>query len=117
MNIEDFRSYCLSFPDVEERMPFERFFRGKHHFLAFYVQGKMFCYFDIDKFDQCSIKCLPEEIEELAATYDSISRPYNSNPKYWISVKFHGDVPDKELMQLVKLSYEIACNHHKGNIA
>lgn len=107
----------MSFSDVEERMPFERFFRGKHHFLAFYVQGKMFCYFDIDKFDQCSIKCLPEEIEELAATYDSISRPYNSNPKYWISVKFHGDVPDKELMQLVRLSYEIACNYHKGKIA
>ena len=107
MNIEEFRNYCLSFPGAEERMPFEKFFHGKHSFLAFYVQGKMFCYFDIDKFDQCTIKCPPEEIGELEATYAAVTRPYNLSPKNWISVSFNQDVPDSKIRELVRQSYDI----------
>lgn len=107
MNIEEFRTYCLSFPGSTEKMPFEKFFHGKHSFLAFYVNKKMFCYFDIDKFDCCTIKCPPEEIENLTEIYDSVSRPYNCNPKYWISIKFNEDMPDDEIKHLVRQSYEI----------
>lgn len=95
MNIEDFRKYCLSLPYTEERMPFEKFFRGKHSFLAFYVQGKMFCYFDIDRFDQCTIKCPPKAIEDLETNYQSVMRPYNLSPRNWIFVCFNRDVPGK----------------------
>lgn len=107
MNVEDFRNYCLSFPGCEEKMPFEKFFRGRRHFLVFYVHGKMFCYFDIDRFDHCTIKCPPEDIEELAADYNAVIRPYNADPKYWISLKFNDDMPDNELRRLVRQSYEI----------
>lgn len=107
MNIEEFRDYCLSFPGSEEKMPFEKFFRGRHHILVFYVKGKMFCYFDIDRFDACTLKCLPEEVGELEAAYHAVSRPYNSDPKAWISVKFNDDMPDGELKRLVRQSYEI----------
>lgn len=107
MDIEVFRTYCLSFSGSEEKMPFEKFFHGKHAILAFYVNGKMFCYFDIDKFDQCTIKCDREEIGELTATYVSVVPPYNCNPKYWISIKFNDDMPDLEIKRLVRQSYEI----------
>lgn len=56
----------------------------------------MFCYFEIDKFDQCTIKC---KSKELTDTYKSVIPPYNFNPKYWISIKFNEDMPDKEISQ------------------
>lgn len=112
MDIEGFRTYCLSHPGSEEKTPFEKFFHGKHSFLAFYVNGKMFCYFDIDQFDRCTIKCHPEEIEELKETYQSVEPPYNCNPKYWISIKFNEDMPDKEIKRLVRQSYEIVRTHN-----
>lgn len=107
MDIEEFRTYCLSFPGSVEKAPFDKFFHGKHSFLAFYVNGKMFCYFEIDKFDRCTVKCTPEEIGRLTAVYESVTRPYNCNPKYWISIKFNDDMPDDELKRLVRQSYEI----------
>ena len=62
MNIEEFRDYCLSFPGSEEKTPFEKFFHGKHSFLAFYVNGKMFCYFEIDSSTGALSKCNPERL-------------------------------------------------------
>ena len=35
MNIEELRQYCLSLPESVEKLPFERFFRGRHSILAF----------------------------------------------------------------------------------
>lgn len=108
MDIETFRDYCLSLPGSSEKMPFDKFFHGKHAFLAFYAAGRMFCYFDIDAFDCCNIRCRPEQIGELEARYMAVERPYNLSPEHWISVRFDGDVPDEELKRLVRQSYEIA---------
>lgn len=110
MDIESFRNFCLSLPGSTEKMPFEKFFRGRHSFLAFYVSGRMFCYFDIDKFDRYNIRCKPEQIGTLEAAYEAIGRPYNLNPKHWISVAFNGDVTDDKLKSLVRQSYDIASN-------
>ena len=38
MNIEDYRDYCLSLGDVEEKFPFTKFKNGKA-VLVFYVCG------------------------------------------------------------------------------
>ena len=59
MNIEDFRTYCLSFKGVHDKMPF-----GKatseydRNLLVFYVLDKWFCFVNIDTFDFCNIKCM-----------------------------------------------------------
>lgn len=106
MNIEEFREYCLSFPETEEKMPFEKFFHGKHSFLAFYVHGRIFCFFDVDRFDECTVKYPPQRIGELKAAYQSVGKPYNLNPVYWISVRFGEDMPDGVLKQVVRQSYE-----------
>ena len=107
MNIEDFRKYCLSFDGTHEGLPFEGFFHNAHSLLVFYVKEKMFCFFDVDKFDACTIKCDPDGIAELKARYKGVGEPYNLSPKYWISVEFNSDVPDKVLKELVRKSYDL----------
>lgn len=106
MNIEEFREFCLSLPDSSEKMPFQAF-RAAQSILAFYVGGKIFCFFDIDKFDVCTVKCDPDKIDELKAEYKVVSAPYNMNSKHWISIRFNGDMPDKEIKYWTKNSYEI----------
>ncbi len=106
MNAEEFRDYCLSLPGTTEKMPFQSFQAAKS-ILAFYINGHIFCYYDIDKFDECTIKCAPMDIPILEERYSSVGTPYNMNPKYWIGVKFNSDMPDNKLLELVRQSYEI----------
>jgi len=72
MNIEEFRDFCLSLPDVTEATPFEKFSKGKFTILVFYVNGhghtgprRMFCYFNVDDFTSITVKCQPDKIAEL----------------------------------------------------
>lgn len=107
MNIEEFREYCLSLPGSREATPFVRFSRAGQSVLVFYMGDKMFCYFDMDLFEACTVKCDPGRIEELRECYGAIGDPYNGNPRYWISVRFNDDVPDDQVKALVKNSYDL----------
>lgn len=107
MHIEEFREYCLSFPETHEGTPFDGFFHNARSILVMYVADKMFCFFDIDKFDACTIKSDPDKVAELKEKYNAISEPFNLSPKYWISVRFNDDVPDKMLKELVRESYSL----------
>lgn len=106
MDIEAFRAYCLSFPDTHEGMPFQGFFKNSRSILVFYVGKKMFCFFDIDKYDNCTLKCDPELIETLREQ-NGIQKPFNLSWKHWISVALSGDVSDEMLKDLVKKSYTL----------
>lgn len=106
MNCETFREFCLSLPDTTEKMPFQAF-PAARSILAFYVGNKIFCYFDIDKFDACTVKCAPNEIDELKERYRAVDAPYNMNRKYWISIRFNDDMTDRETEYWVRKSYDI----------
>jgi predicted DNA-binding protein (MmcQ/YjbR family) len=106
MDIEAFRTYCLSFPDTHEGMPFQGFFKNSRSILVFYVGKKMFCFFDIDKFDYCTLKCDPEAIETLREQ-NGIQKPFNLSWKHWISVALNGEVSEQMLKDLVKKSYTL----------
>ncbi len=106
MNIEEFRKFCLSLPDSSEKMPFQAF-RAAQSILAFYVGGKIFCFFDIDTFEACTIKCNPDIIDELKARYNAVDAPYNMSPKHWISIRFNDDMPDEEIKYWTRQSYDI----------
>lgn len=106
MNIEEFRDFCLSLPGSSEKMPFQAFCAAKS-VLAFYVCGKIFCFFDIDKFDACTIKCRPDIIDELKARYMAVGEPYNMSRKYWISIRFNGDMPEQMIRSMVSGSYAL----------
>lgn len=105
MNIEEFREFCLSLPGSSEKMPF-RAFRAAQSILAFYVNGKIFCFFDIDRFDACTVKCAAGPIDELKARYAAVGPPYNMSRKYWISIRFNDDMPDRRIKELVSESYD-----------
>ncbi len=108
MNIEDFRTYCLSLKGVTEKMPF-----GKaaseydRNLLVFSVLDKWFCFVNVDVFDFCNLKCDPEQIGELQDRYAGIHPGYHMNKKHWISVCFDQDVPDGKIKEPVRQSYDI----------
>ena len=108
MNIEEFREYCLSLKGVHEKMPFPNVpDKYSQDVLCFYAASKWFCFVNIEVFDFCCIKCNPDEMEELRATYTGIKPGWHMNKKHWISVHFNQDVPDKKIKELVKKSYDI----------
>lgn len=108
MNVEEFRTYCLSFKGVHDKMPFEKATSEyDRNLLVFYVLDKWFCFVNIDVFDFCNIKCDTEQIEELQDRYEGIKSGYHMNKKHWISVYFDKDVSDKTIKDLVRQSYEI----------
>lgn len=106
MNCETFREFCFSLPGVTEKMPFQAF-PATRSILAFYVGNKIFCFFDIDRFDACTVKCTPEEIVELKEQYRAVDAPYNMNRKYWIDIRFNDDMADLKIEHWVRKSYDI----------
>ena len=113
MNVEEFRDYCLSLPDVTEATPFEKFSRGKYTILVFYINSHMFCYFNIDEFSNITIKCDPTKIVELKEMYQAVCEPFNGDKRYWISVQPNLDLSDEDLKALVRQSYEIVKSKNK----
>jgi predicted DNA-binding protein (MmcQ/YjbR family) len=107
MDIETFREYCLSFDGAKEKLPFEKATsKYDKELLVFYVADKWFCFVNIEKFDFCDLKCDPQESAELQAKYQGVRPGYHMNKKHWVSVSFNSDVPDSEIKQLVRKSYE-----------
>ena len=108
MNIEDFRTYCLSFKGVSEKMPF-----GKasteydRNLLVFSECDKWFCFVNVDVFDFCNVKCRPEQSEELQERYEGMRPGYHMNKRHWLSICFNRDVPDSLIRSLVRQSYDL----------
>lgn len=109
MNVEEFRDFCLSFSDTREGMPFEGFFKNSQSILVFYVGKKMFCLFDLDKFDRCTLKCDPNLVDELRG-HEGIDKPFNLSQKHWISVALNGDVSQELIKDLVTKSYQLVAD-------
>ena len=105
MNIEEFREFCLSLGEVEEKLPFAKM-PGGDSILVFYVCGHTFCYCDLDDFTAVNLKCQPERIAELRENYDGFIDPDHMNPKYWIGVLVK-EVSSELLKELTRNSFEI----------
>ena len=102
MNIEDYRTYCLSKKGVTESIPFPNLPNA----LVFKVLGKMFTATDMDTFLSFSIKCVPETIEELRAEYPAMREPSYFSKKQWSRVILDGSIPDHLLYKWLDISYE-----------
>ncbi len=107
MNIEEFREYCLSMEGVTEKTPFAKFSQAAAAVLVFYVCDHMFCMVNMDYFTGVTVKNTPERISELHATRESCRQPANMSAKYWIELYFGGDISEKEILSMVRQSYEI----------
>lgn len=107
MEIERFREYCLSFEGVTEKTPFGKFAARFDSVLVFYVCDHMFCMVDIDDFHYVVVKNTPEKIAQLHESSNSVVCQRNMSAKYWIQLYFGGDIPDSEILEYVRQSYEI----------
>ena len=105
MNIEEYREFCLSLGEVEEKMPFAKM-PGGDTLLVFYVCGHTFCYCDLHEFTAV-VKCQTERISELLGTAAGVEAPDNHfNPKYWLSINLQ-TIDTELLKELTKNSFEI----------
>ena len=107
MNVEEFRDFCLSLPDVTEATPFEKFSKGRMTILVFYVESHMFCYFNVDDFSAITVKCNPLDMSELKERFQAVGEPFNGDKRYWIGVQINNDLKDEQIKQLVRNSYEL----------
>ena len=99
MNIEEFRNYCLSLPQVEEKRPFDEFT------LCYYIAGKIFALADLENCTYSNLKCNPDRAVELREQYNAITPGWHMNKKHWNSVAFHSDVNDTLYKELIWHSY------------
>lgn len=108
MDIEEFRTYCLSFAGTHDDFPFGKAVSEyDRNLLVFYVGDKWFCFVNAVEFDRCTLKCAPERVQELCDRYEGIGPGYHMNKRCWIGVGFGQDVPDPVIRELVKNSYEL----------
>lgn len=106
MNIEDFRTYCLSKAASSECLPFDDVT------LVFKVgadeKHKMFGLLNIDRAPySANLKCDPEKSVELRERYQGIVPGYHMNKKHWNTISLEDDVPDSLIKELVDHSYNL----------
>ncbi len=101
MNIENFRSYCLSKKGVTEEFPFGE------EVLVYKVMGKIFVLTSIDNFTSINLKVDPETGADLQEKYPSVQPGYHMNKKHWITVLVDGSVPDKLMFAWIDHSYQL----------
>jgi predicted DNA-binding protein (MmcQ/YjbR family) len=54
-----------------------------------------------------SLKCDPEWSQVLRASYEAVSPGYHLNKKHWNTVVLDGSVPDDEVDELIRHSYDL----------
>ncbi len=99
MDIETYRSYCLSIKGAEEKTPFDK------TTLVFSVKGKMFSSTNIDTFELINVKCDPEETLLLREKYEEVIPAYYMNKKHWNSILTNGKITNGQIEKWIKDSY------------
>lgn len=74
-------------------------------------KGKMFALIQEDsKPVRLSLKCDPTLAELLREKYETILPGYHLNKRHWNTIICSGQVPDDELRDLIRHSYELVVN-------
>jgi predicted DNA-binding protein (MmcQ/YjbR family) len=102
MDVESFRSYCLSKADVTESTPF-----GEDT-LVFKVGGKIFALISLDAVPpRSNLKCDPDRALDLRDRYEQVLPGYHMNKKHWNTVILDGAIGDKMVIEMIDHSYEL----------
>jgi predicted DNA-binding protein (MmcQ/YjbR family) len=102
MNIEDFRTHCISIKGATESCPFI-----DENVLVFKVMGKMFAYIHLAPKDgrfRTTMKCNRERSAELRARYTGIVKGDYTSDLGWNAIYLDSDVPDTLIRELVEHS-------------
>lgn len=101
MDVERFRTFCLSKPFSSEELPF-----GEST-LCFKVAGKVFAALSLDIGDRVNLKCSPNYAVDLREKYDGVRPGFHMNKTHWNTVMLNEDVDDKLIFHLVNHSYDL----------
>ena len=103
MNLEDWRSYLLSFPASVEEMPF-----GPEA-LVYKLEGKMFALLAwTEEPMRLNLKCEPNLALHLRDTYPThVTAGYHMNKRHWNTVKLADDLDDELVREWVTHSYDL----------
>jgi predicted DNA-binding protein (MmcQ/YjbR family) len=101
MDIEFYRTYCISKLCVTEEFPFNE------SALVFKVVGKMFALTNVDSFESVNLKCDPEYAIDLREKHPAIIPGYHMNKKHWNTVILDGSLSDPFIMKLIDDSYQL----------
>ena len=101
--------YCLKFPFAYEDYPFGnivdddvwavmRHKMNKKSFAFIYVRNGNLC---------LNLKCDPFEADFLRQIYKDVTPAFHMNKEHWNTVIIGGDVPDQELLDMIRRSYDL----------
>lgn len=101
MTLDALRSYCLSFPGATEDIKW-----GAD--LTFCVGAKMFAITSVGTAypESLGLKVTPDAFAEYTERAGIIPSPYLARYK-WISIKEFDSVSEKEIKELIRMSYEL----------
>jgi predicted DNA-binding protein (MmcQ/YjbR family) len=100
MDIEQIRTYCLSFPHVTETVQWG-------YDLVFKIGGKMFAVTALEAAPVClSFKCTPEKFAELIERDNIIPAPYVAR-YHWVALERFNSLSEKELKALLREAYDL----------
>lgn len=99
MDIESFRDYCLSLPEVEETLPFD------DSTLVYKVGGRMFALLMLDRPDHFAVKCNPDRAIMLRERYSQVTPGWHLNKRHWNDIRFEGYMSDSQLRAELRHSY------------
>jgi predicted DNA-binding protein (MmcQ/YjbR family) len=102
---EEVRAACASQRGAVETYPF-----GPET-AVYKVGGKMFAVIPRGaEPPRVTLKCDPEWSEVLRQAYAAVTPGYHTNKKHWNTIVLDGSVPDDEVDELIRHSYELVAD-------
>lgn len=102
MNIEEFRTYCLSKKYVTECFPFDE------TTLVFKVADKMFALSGLDRHPtQVNLKCDAEKSIQLREAYEDVIEGFHMSKKHWNTITIEGSISNELIVELINHSYDL----------
>ena len=101
MNLQRYRTHCLSKQGVSESFPFDEFV------LVHKVGNKIFALADIRTFTRINVKCDPSKALELRDRYAGVVPAWHMNKKHWNSLLLHEDLTDDLIFEWIDHSYAL----------
>lgn len=99
MDIESFRTYCLSLPLVTEDMPYD------DTVVAFRLKERIFGYAFLDKPLVVALKCDADLALRLRERYTAVEPAFHCNKKYWNQISLNADADTQLIQNMVSHAY------------
>ena len=111
LTLEKIRKYCCAKKGVIEDFPFD------FETLVFKVGTRMFALTNIKSKElRINLKCDPFLSTGLREKYKAVQPGYHMNKRHWNTVYIDGEIPDKEILQLIDHSYDLVFKGLKKSV-